>query len=92
MCITYEVDAPEVKIPDPPPLPPPPPPPAPPVKPPPEPTSLEAREINPQVRRTKTSKELNPQTKGTGALRIKLDQPINTGQTQEGGKKGGVNV
>ena len=90
MCIT--VDSPTVDIPEPPPLPPPPPPPAPPVKPPPEPEILEAREINPQVRRTKTQKDLNPQTKGTGALRIKLDQPINTGQQQLGGKSGGANV
>ena len=90
MCIT--VEQPSVNIPEPPPLPPPPPPPAPPVKPPPEPESLEAREINPQVRRTKTSKELNPQTKGTGALRIKLDPSINAGQVQPGGQSGGANV
>ena len=75
----------------PPPLPPPPPPPIAPVKPPPEPENIEAREINPQVRRTKTQKELNPQTKGTGALRIRLEQPINMGQAV-GGKQGGANV
>ena len=75
------------------------PPPAPPVKPPPEPENLEAREINPQVRRTKTSKELNPQVRrakskksknpylqgGTGSLRIPLNPGVNTGTTSPTG-------
>ena len=85
MCFPDQPDPPA-----PPPLPPPPPPPAPPVKPLPEPEPIEAREVNPQVRRTRSQKDKNPATKGTGALRIKLDQDINTGGST--GPAGGTNV
>ena len=73
----------------PPPLPPPPPPAPAPVAPLPQAEAVEAREVNPKVRRQRSQKDKNPATKGTGALRIKLDAPINTGGT--GGPAGGVN-
>ncbi len=75
--------------PPPPPLPPAPPPPLPPVKPPPPPDPME-KEVNPQVKRAKSEKSKNPFTKGTSALRIKLDPTVNTGQNA--GPGGGLNV
>ena len=76
-----------VNVPPPPPLaPPPPPPPAPPQKLP-EPTPVET-DVNPRVRAAKSKKARNPNTKGTGALRIPLNPSVNTGT---GGPAGGVN-
>ena len=66
------------KPPPPPPLAPPPPPPAPPRAPLPSPDPL-VTEVNPQVKRAKSKKDKNPLTKGTGALRIKLGDNVNTG-------------
>jgi len=86
MCIRFS--APTPSPPPPPPLAPPPPPPEPPRAPLPEPEALES-EVNPQVRRTKSQKDKNPYSKGTGALRIKLDPAVSTGgQT---GPAGGLN-
>ena len=64
--------------PKPPPLTPAPPPPAPPAPPVPQPEPL-VTDVNPQVRRAKSKKAKNTQTKGTGALRIKLGSNVNTG-------------
>ena len=72
------------KTPPPPPLAPPPPPPAPPTPPTPAPEPL-VTDVNPQVKRAKSKKDKNPQTKGTGALRIPLGETVNTsGQTGGG--------
>jgi len=68
----------------PPPLAPPPPPPAPPAPPLPSPDPL-VTEVNPQVRRAKSKKDKNPLSKGTGSLRIKLDQGVNQPGTPAGG-------
>ena len=76
--------------PPPPPLAPPPPPPAPPTAPLPDPEPLES-EVNPKVRRTKSQKDRNPQTKGTGALRIKIDPQVGGGG-QTGATGGGLNL
>ena len=67
------------KTPTPPPLAPAPPPPAPPVAPLPEPEPLET-DVNPQVKRAKSKKDKNPLSKGTGALRIPLQNTVNLGQ------------
>ena len=79
MCIFSRPPSP----PPPPPLPPAPPaptaPPAP--KPPPEPIGTE---LDPKVRRTKSKKDKNPMTKGTGSLRINLEPSINTGTNPTG--------
>ena len=75
--------------PPPPPLPAAPPPPLPPIKPPPPPDPLEP-EVNPQVKRAKSQKDKNPYSKGTSALRIKLDPAVNTGQAP--GQGGGLNA
>ena len=79
MCIFSRPSAP----PPPPPLAPsPPPPPAPPAPtPPPAPIGTE---MDPNVRRTKSKKDKNPFTKGTGSLRISLDPNINTGSSTTG--------
>ena len=74
--------------PPPPVLPPPPPPPLPPSAPPPDPTPVET-DINPAVQKARTRKDKNAQTKGTGALRIKLDPAVNTGGNTT--PSGGVN-
>ena len=66
--------------PPPPPLSPPPPPPAPPAPPLPSPEPL-VTDVNPQVKRARSKKDKNPLTKGTGALRIKLGDNVNTGNT-----------
>ena len=68
----------------PPPLAPPPPPPAPPAPPLPSPDPL-VSEVNPAVRRAKSKKDKNPLSKGTGALRIKLNQGVNQPNTPAGG-------
>ena len=73
--------------PPPPPLPPPPPPPLPPVKPPPVPQAVESG-INPAVQQARSKKNPNAQAQGTGALRIKLQDPQNTGASTP---QGGVN-
>ena len=86
MCIKFS--GPDIAPPTPPPLAPPPPPPPEPIAPLPEPEAVEA-EVNPQVRRTKSQKEQNPYSKGTGALRIKLDPTVNTGAGA--GPAGGLN-
>ena len=44
-------------------------------------------DVNPNVRRSKSKKDKNPATKGTGALRIKVDPPVQGG----GGSPSGVN-
>ena len=81
MCLFKGPSAP----PPPPPLAPPPPPPEPPRAPLPTPDSL-VTDVNPQVKRAKSKKDKNPLTKGTGALRIKLKSPVNTGSnTPTGG-------
>ena len=73
------------KPPTPPPLAPSPPPPAPPKTPQPAPEPL-GTDMDPQVRRTKSKKDKNPFSKGTGALRINLDPQVNTGgNTPSGG-------
>ena len=36
-------------------------------------------DVNPNVRRSKSKKDKNPATKGTGALRIKVDPPVQGG-------------
>ena len=67
------------KTPDPPklaPAPLPPPDPAPPV---PTPEPLES-DVNPQIKRAKSKKDKNPLSKGTGALRIPLQNTVNLGQ------------
>ena len=64
--------------PPPPPLPPAPPPPAPPIAPLPAPDPL-VTEVNPQVKRARSKKDKNTQAKGTGSLRIKLGDNVNTG-------------
>ena len=71
----------------PPPLPPAPPPPLPPAPtaPPPEPV---VKEINPQVKEAKDErgkKQGAENTRGTGALKIKLKPQVNTGTTKAGG-------
>ena len=76
----------------PPPLPPAPPPPLPPTPtaPPPDPV---IKEVNPQVKRAKDdrgNKNKNQYSKGTGALRIKLNPKVNTGSTGGTGT-GGLN-
>tara|TARA_B100000700_G_scaffold124991_1_gene139994 strand:- start:356 stop:607 length:252 start_codon:yes stop_codon:yes gene_type:complete len=68
----------------PPPLAPPPPPPAPPAPPLPSPDPL-VTEVNPAVRRAKSKKDKNPLSKGTGALRISLNQGVNQPTTPAGG-------
>ena len=83
MCISFSSPAP----PPPPPLAPPPPPPTPPAPPLPEPTPVET-EINPRVKAAKSKKARNPQTKGTGALRIPLNPSVNVGSNAPAG---GVN-
>ena len=60
------------------PLQPPPAPVEPPTDPLPVPEPLET-DVNPNVRRTKSKKDKNPSTKGTGALRIKVDPPVQSG-------------
>jgi hypothetical protein len=68
------------KTPDPPalaPAPLPPPDPAPPV---PTPEPLES-DVNPQIKRAKSKKDKNPLSKGTGALRIPLQNTVNLGQS-----------
>ena len=70
--------------PPPPPLAPPPPPPEPPRAPLPAPEPVETI-MNPQVRRAKSVKARNPQSTGTGALRIKLNPSLNTGSTNPAG-------
>ena len=67
------------KTPTPPPLAPAPPPPAPPVAPLQEPEPLQT-DVNPQVKRAKSKKDKNPLSKGTGALRIPLQNTVNLGQ------------
>ena len=74
MCLFNRPSSP----PPPPPLPPAPPPPLPPIAPLPSPDPL-VTDVNPQVRRAKSKKDKNPMTKGTGALRIKLQDNVNTG-------------
>ena len=69
------------------PLPPPPPPPLPPQKPPPKPQAVES-EVNPAVRQARSKKDPNAQAQGTGALRIKLQDPQNTGSNAP---SGGIN-
>lgn len=69
-------------------LPPPPPPPAPPAAPLPQAEPL-VTDVNPQVKRAKSKKDKNPMTKGTGALRIRLDPQVNTGTTTP---SGGLNI
>ena len=68
----------------PPPLAPPPPAPAPPRPPTPQPEPL-TTDVNPQVQRTRSKRDKNPQTKGTGSLRIALGKNINTGGQTGGG-------
>ena len=71
--------------PPPPPLAPPPPTPAPPAPPLPAPDPL-ITDVNPQVRRAKSKKPKNTQASGTGSLRIKLGNNVNTGgDTPTGG-------
>tara|TARA_R100001594_G_scaffold51370_1_gene84754 strand:- start:2792 stop:3046 length:255 start_codon:yes stop_codon:yes gene_type:complete len=67
-----------------PPLPPPPAPPVPPAPPAPQPTPLES-DVNPQIRRARTKKAAGEQAKGTSALRIPLNQTLNTGQNVPAG-------
>tara|TARA_R100001530_G_scaffold47808_1_gene35929 strand:+ start:288 stop:539 length:252 start_codon:yes stop_codon:yes gene_type:complete len=74
-------------LPPPPPLPPPPAPPVPPAPPIPQPEAVET-DINPKVRQAKSKKARNPQTKGTGALRIPLNPSVNVGTA---GQAGGLN-
>ena len=74
--------------PPPPPLAPPPPPPAPPRAPLPAPDPL-VTDVNPQVKRARSKKDKNPLTKGTGSLRIKLGNNVNTGGDTP---TGGVNI
>ena len=76
-----------VNIPPPPPLPPPPAPHTPPPPPLPEPAQVET-DINPKVRAAKSKQARNPQTKGTGALRIPLNPGVNVGT---GTAAGGLN-
>jgi len=73
--------------PPPPPLAPPPPPPTPPAPPLPDPVPVET-EINPRVKQAKSKKARNPNTKGTGALRIPLNPSVNVGS---GTPSGGIN-
>ena len=58
----------------------------PPTDPLPPPDPLET-DVNPNVSRSKSKKDKNPATKGTGALRIKVDPPVQGG----GGSPSGVN-
>ena len=67
------------KTPPPPKLSPAPIPPAPPAAPLPEPEPLQT-DVNPQVKRAKSKKDKNPLSKGTGALRIPLQNTVNLGQ------------
>jgi len=60
-------------------LPPAPTPPTPPAAPLPEPDPLES-DVNPNVKRAKSKKDKNPLSKGTGALRIPLQNTVNLGQ------------
>ena len=71
----------------PPPLPPPPPPPKPPAAPPPKPQTVEAG-VNPAVQQARSKKDPNAQAQGTGSLRIKLQDPQNTGNNAP---SGGIN-
>jgi len=87
MCIKIGGGTPPAP-PPPPPLAPPPPPPEPPRAPLPEAQPLET-EVNPAIKQAKSKKDRNPQAKGTGALRIKLDPNINTGAAV--GPAGGLN-
>ena len=66
------------------PLPPPPPPPAPPAPPLPRPEPL-VTDVNPSIRRARSKKDKNPLTKGTSALRIKLDRVLNVDPDNVGG-------
>jgi len=75
--------------PPPPPLPPAPPPPLPPKKPLPEPTPVET-DINPKVKKAQSKKAMNPQAKGTQALKIPLNPDVNTAGAA-GGATGGLN-
>ncbi len=77
--------------PPPPPLPAPPPPPLPPRRPRPTPKPLDKEsDVNPQVKRAKSKKSVNPYLQGgTGSLRIPLNPGVNTGGTSPGG---GINV
>ena len=84
MCFSMSTPTP----PPPPPLAPPPPPEAPPAPPLPDAVPVET-EINPRVRAAKSKKAKNPNTKGTGALRIPLNPSVNTGTS---GPAGGVNT
>ena len=83
MCLFQRPPSP----PPPPPLPPPPPAPTPPPDPTPTPEPI-GEDVNPAVRRAKSKKDVNPQQKGTGALRIPLN-PVNTGTPTP---SGGVNT
>jgi len=74
MCLFRKPSSP----PPPPPLTPPPPPPAPPAPPLPAPEPLDT-DVNPQVKRARSKKDKNPLAKGTGSLRIKLGDNVNTG-------------
>jgi hypothetical protein len=81
----------QARQPAPPPAPklaPPPPPPAPPAEPVPDPKPLETGE-NPSVQRARSKKDLNPNARGTGALRIPLKKTVNTGTNTP---SGGLNV
>ena len=87
MCFKFKADIPK----PPPPLPAaPPPPPIENVKPLPEDDLVADTDINPQVRDAKSKKDKNPQSKGTGALRIDKAPTVNTGTAGAGA--GGVNV
>ena len=70
--------------PPPPPLPPAPPPPLPPKAPLPDPAPIET-DINPKVRRSRTEKSKNAQSRGTQALRIPMKQTVNTGPSTPSG-------
>jgi hypothetical protein len=84
MCLFKTPSAP----PPPPPLAPPPAPPAPPAPPLPTPEPL-TTDVNPQVKRARSKKDKNAMTQGTGALRIPLNDRLNTGSSTP---SGGLNV
>ena len=78
--------------PSPPPLPPAPPPPLPPAPPTPPPEAMITRDVNPQVKRAKDdrgNKQKNQYSRGTGSLRIKLNESkapkVNTGTDMQSG-------
>ena len=80
MCIFGRPPSP----PPPPPLAPPPPPPEPPRDPTPQAAPITS-DVNPKIQRARSKKDKNPQTKGTGDLRIDLGNNVNTsGQTGGG--------